>query len=47
VFGLVILAMIIGSQYILNWNKDLFCFVICGFIYGLAMPLIVSAYVYD
>jgi len=47
VFGLVILAMIIGSQYILNWNKDLFCLVICGFIYGLAMPLIVSAYVCD
>lgn len=47
VFGLFVLALIIGSQFIFNWNKDLFWFVICGFIYGLTMPLIVSAYVYD
>lgn len=47
VFGLVVMAMIIGSQYILSWNKDLFWLVIFGFIYGLIMPLIVSAYVYD
>lgn len=47
VFGLIVLALIIGSQYLFNWNKDLFWMVVCGFIYGLAMPLIVSAYVYD
>ncbi len=47
VFGLIVMAMIIGSQYMLNWNKDLFWLVICGFTYGLIMPLIVSAYVYD
>lgn len=47
IFGLVVMVIIMGSQYILNWNKDLFWLVICGFIYGLIMPLIVSAYVYD
>ncbi|MAT53256.1 MAG: methyltransferase type 11 [Saprospirales bacterium] len=46
-FGLIAMAIIIGSQYILNWNEGLFWLVICGFIYGLTMPLIVSAYVYD
>ena len=47
VFGIVIMIMILGSQYVLNWNKDFFWLVICGFMYGLIMPLIVSAYVYD
>jgi ubiquinone/menaquinone biosynthesis C-methylase UbiE len=47
VFGLVILALIIGSKFIFNWNNSLFWLVIGGFIYGLTMPLIVSAYVYD
>lgn len=47
IFGLVVMAMIIASQYILSWNKDLFWLIIFGFIYGLIMPLIISAYVYD
>ena len=47
VFGLVALALIIGSKFIFNWNNGLFWLVICGFFYGLIMPLIVSAYVYD
>ena len=47
IFGLVVMAMIITSQYILSWNKDLFWLIIFGFIYGLIMPLIISAYVYD
>ena len=47
VFGLLILVLIIGSQYIFNWHMGLFWLVICGFIYGLTMPLIISAYVYD
>jgi len=47
VIGLIVLALIIGSQYVLQWNKDLLWVVIWGFIYGLLMPLIISAYVYD
>lgn len=47
VFGLMALVLIIGSKYIFNWNNNLFWLVICGFIYGLTMPLIVSAYIYD
>lgn len=47
VFGFIVLVVIIGSKYIFNWNDNLFWLVICGFIYGLTMPLIVSGYVYD
>lgn len=47
VFGLIALTLIIGSQCIFNWHKGLFWLVLSGFIYGLIMPLIVSAYVYD
>lgn len=47
VFGLIALVLIIGSKYIFNWNNSLFWLVISGFIYGLTMPLIVSAFVYD
>lgn len=47
VFGLLALALIISSQIIYNWNINLLWLVICGFAYGLLMPLIVSAYVYD
>lgn len=47
VFGLIALALIIGSKFVFNWNNGLFWLVICGFVYGLTMPLIVSAYVYD
>ncbi|MFT4534823.1 MAG: SAM-dependent methyltransferase [Saprospiraceae bacterium] len=47
VFGFLALALIIGSNLISNWNYGLFLLVICGFIYGLIMPLIISAYVYD
>ena len=47
VFGLVALALIIGSKFIFYWNNGWFWLVICGFIYGLITPLIVSAYVYD
>ena len=47
VFGLISLMLIIGSQCIFNWHKGLFWLILSGFIYGLIMPLIVSAYVYD
>ena len=47
VFGLITLVLIIGSYLIFNWSSVLFWIVILSFIYGLIMPLIVSAYVYD
>lgn len=47
VYGLIVLVFIIGSKYIINWNISLFWLVISGFVYGLTMPLIVSAFVYD
>lgn len=47
VFGIVALSLIIGSKFIFNWNTNLFWLIIFGFIYGLILPLIVSAYVYD
>jgi energy-coupling factor transporter transmembrane protein EcfT len=47
VFGLIALTFIIWSKFIFNWPADLYWVVILAFIYGLAMPLFVSAYVYD
>src|SRR5690606_36540610 len=47
VYGFCALALIIASKFFLNWNNVLFWLVICGVVYGLVMPLIVSAYVYD
>ena len=41
------LVLIIGSKIILNWPTGLYLVVILAFIYGLTMPLFVSAYVYD
>ena len=47
VFGLTTLALIIGSKFVFNWHDYLYWSVILAFSYGLIMPLIVSAYVYD
>jgi SAM-dependent methyltransferase len=47
VFGLIALALIIASHLIFHWPVLLFWIVIWAFLYGLIMPLIVSAYVYD
>ncbi|MBE8719618.1 methyltransferase domain-containing protein [Sphingobacterium pedocola] len=47
VFGLIVLTLIVGSKFIFNWYDCFYWFVILAFIYGLTMPLIVSAYVYD
>jgi Methyltransferase domain len=47
VFGLIILTLIISSYLLFYWSTLLFWFVIVAFSYGLIMPLIVSAYVYD
>jgi SAM-dependent methyltransferase len=47
VFGLVALALIIASYLVFNWSDVLFWIITSAFVYGLVMPLIVSAYVYD
>ncbi len=47
VFGLITLALIIISYLMFNWSTLLFWITILAFLYGLIMPLIVSAYVYD
>lgn len=47
VFGFIALALIIGSKFIFNWHNGMYWLVVLAFIYGLTMPLFVSAYVYD
>jgi len=45
--GIGILAIIIFSHQIYEWSDLLYTLLIAAFIYGLMMPLIISAYVYD
>lgn len=45
--GLGVLALIIASYILIGWSNVLFWLIVTSFIYGLIMPLIVSAYVYD
>jgi SAM-dependent methyltransferase len=45
--GLAILAILFASRFFIQWPDVLFGVVIAAFLYGLLMPLIVSAYVYD
>lgn len=47
IFGFVALVLIMASHLIFNWPNFLYWVVIFAFLYGLVMPLIVSAYVYD
>lgn len=47
VIGLIVLLLIIASCFYFNASIFLIWFIICAFIYGLLMPLIISAYVYD
>lgn len=47
VFGMVVLAILVISHSLLKWNDTLFAIVVAAFGYGLIMPLLVSAYVYD
>lgn len=47
VLGLAVLALITASYIIFKWPDALFWIIIASFTYGLTMPLIVSAYVYD
>lgn len=46
-FGLTVLAALFASRSFLEWNNIIFWIIIAAFLYGLVMPLIVSAYVYD
>jgi ubiquinone/menaquinone biosynthesis C-methylase UbiE len=46
-FGLAILALIITGHLVFSLPDFLFWLSILAFLYGLIMPLIVSAYVYD
>ena len=47
VFGLGVLALLIASNWFFNLQPLVFWLIIIAFLYGLIMPLIVSAYVYD
>src|SRR5690242_15317858 len=47
VIGLSIVLVIFLSRWWFHWHEGLFALVIASFAYGLIMPLIVSAYVYD
>ncbi|MEO8235244.1 MAG: methyltransferase domain-containing protein [Flavobacterium sp.] len=47
VVGLAVLALIIISHGLIRWSDFLFWLIVASFIYGLIMPLIISAYVYD
>lgn len=47
VAGLFVLALIIFGRLLFEWNDILFWLIVGAFLYGLIMPLIVSAYVYD
>lgn len=47
VFGLIVLLLLIGSAMVFGWNNSIYWLILGGSIYGLAMPLIVSWYVYD
>ncbi len=46
-FGFIALAIIILCFLYFSWSKFLLWIIILAFLYGLIMPLIVSAYVYD
>jgi len=45
--GISALILIAGTIYFLNWNNPFLWLIIVAFLYGLIMPLLVSAYVYD
>jgi Uncharacterized protein conserved in bacteria len=47
VFGLLALAFLFASRLFIQWPNLPFWLIVAAFIYGLIMPLIVSAYVYD
>lgn len=47
VIGLLILALITTSYVFIGWSSILYWIIVASFLYGLIIPLIVSAYVYD
>lgn len=47
IIGIGVLALIMISHQIFQWPDLLYWIIIAAFIYGLLIPLIVSAYVYD
>lgn len=47
IVGLLVLSLIIISQLLLKWSDTILFVIVLLFLYGLIMPLIVSAYVYD
>ena len=47
IFGIAVLALIVISHQIFRWSDIVFWIIIISFLYGLIMPLLVSAYVYD
>jgi|SRR5215203_1130598 len=47
VFGLLALGFLFASRLFIQWPNLIFWLIVAAFIYGLIMPLIVSAYVYD
>lgn len=47
VIGLSVMLILVISYYIFKWPDLLFWIIIAAFLYGLIMPLLVSALVYD
>ena len=47
VFGVIALILLFVTRLFFNWPDLVFWLVIAAFLYGLIMPLVVSAYVYD
>lgn len=47
IIGIGILVLIMISHQMFSWSDILYWMIIAAFIYGLIMPLIISAYVYD
>lgn len=47
VIGLGVLALITASYILIGWPNLLYWLIVAFFLYGLIMPLIISAYVYD
>ncbi|CAN5802472.1 hypothetical protein BH10BAC2_BH10BAC2_41130 [soil metagenome] len=47
VFGLLLVVILFASRLFIEWSDFVFWAIIAALIYGLLMPLIVSAYVYD
>jgi ubiquinone/menaquinone biosynthesis C-methylase UbiE len=47
VIGLCVLAVLFASRLFFEWPGWLFGLIIIAFLYGLIMPLLVSAWVYD